>query len=612
MQPVSPRPSQPGIRVQHSSPSPGAHSARLSQGHDMLGNMQYMNSDWASNGALLSPVNFHRNTPGSASRHHKRASSGSSIASNGPPSPLDSTILYPHIAASDTSDFSPAQYDSFENMFATQQHSQTPKSLPTPVNTPTQNSFLPSEYQTYGFSSHEIQELMSSMKRSRQDIPDDDAGSYSYSQGHPSVSSVSRNSPATPQTNYDGDFEEQKMMMNTGKDSRDTHWRTDIYLQSDSTAAFGHQMPNMQMYPDSNYGSMQNSPAPTNKKVSNRPAPLNTQYRKMISDRLQAASQDHLRARTQSPATLSPRDRSPFRQSSPWMDSSVAQAQFNQAMSLQGGAAGGPMMMAPQQQNAQTTETPKTISPKDTVLEYHEEDSASSLFPEQTNNLQFQPRRESSSFSNSGFSSNSQFYSNAYSTPTGIPQQYPGFISQQSRTTSNLQSLSEQTPDFRPTLTSMESTVSDQSQEPLTSSPQQSRRPQDTKSDGGTYTCTYHGCTHRFETQAKLQKHKREAHRQTSPTASPTLLRNSQAGPHKCERINPTTGKPCNSIFSRPYDLTRHEDTIHNARKQKVRCHLCTEEKTFSRNDALTRHMRLVHPDVDWPGKTSRRRGGRD
>jgi uncharacterized Zn-finger protein len=91
-------------------------------------------------------------------------------------------------------------------------------------------------------------------------------------------------------------------------------------------------------------------------------------------------------------------------------------------------------------------------------------------------------------------------------------------------------------------------------------------------------------------------------------SASPDLaLRNSQAGPHRCDRINPSTGKPCNSVFSRPYDLTRHEDTIHNGRKQKVRCHLCTEEKTFSRNDALTRHMRVVHPDVDWVGKQKRK-----
>lgn len=166
--------------------------------------------------------------------------------------------------------------------------------------------------------------------------------------------------------------------------------------------------------------------------------------------------------------------------------------------------------------------------------------------------------------------------------------------------------LLQQTPGFPASLPTMESTNSDRVMETTT------KRPSDTSSDSGTYTCTYHGCTLRFETPAKLQKHKREAHRQTmagqnNEVASSLALRNSQAGPHKCERINPSTGKPCNSIFSRPYDLTRHEDTIHNARKQKVRCHLCTEEKTFSRNDALTRHMRVVHPEVDWPGKQRRK-----
>lgn len=72
-------------------------------------------------------------------------------------------------------------------------------------------------------------------------------------------------------------------------------------------------------------------------------------------------------------------------------------------------------------------------------------------------------------------------------------------------------------------------------------------------------------------------------------------------GPHKCDRINPSTGKQCNRIFSRPYDLTRHQDTIHNRREKKVRCNLCTSEKTFSRNDALVRHFRIVHPDVEFP-----------
>lgn len=184
-------------------------------------------------------------------------------------------------------------------------------------------------------------------------------------------------------------------------------------------------------------------------------------------------------------------------------------------------------------------------------------------------------------------------------------------------------------------------------------------RPQDTSSNAGTYTCTAPSCTARFDNSAKLHKHRRDTHPSSmtittsNSTAPPTVTtplrssispypgsasspatpsstsaattstnpqaaannvsRNNQPGPHKCEKINPSTGKPCNTIFSRSYDLTRHEDTIHNNRKHKVRCHLCTEEKTFSRNDALTRHMRVVHPEValDLGAKAGRRAGGR-
>jgi len=180
-------------------------------------------------------------------------------------------------------------------------------------------------------------------------------------------------------------------------------------------------------------------------------------------------------------------------------------------------------------------------------------------------------------------------------------------------------SASEHTPEFPAHLTSMESSASEAGPETGSASGEHAQKPAASTADTGTYTCTYHGCTLRFETPQKLQKHKREGHRNASAasvgsgmTSAALLERNSQAGPHKCERINPTTGKPCNTIFSRPYDLTRHEDTIHNARKQKVRCALCVEDKTFSRNDALTRHMRVVHPEVDFPGKHRRRGGNHD
>ena len=39
----------------------------------------------------------------------------------------------------------------------------------------------------------------------------------------------------------------------------------------------------------------------------------------------------------------------------------------------------------------------------------------------------------------------------------------------------------------------------------------------------GGYSCTYHGCQLRFETPAKLQKHKREGHRQMSPSIRPIV-----------------------------------------------------------------------------------------
>jgi hypothetical protein len=293
--------------------------------------------------------------------------------------------------------------------------------------------------------------------------------------------------------------------------------------------------------------------------------------------------------------------------------------------------------------------TPKTISPKDAVLDYHgtEEDAAMPLFPQTQQyrfpkpisqesqdlddtssqqsfaSMQTSRRPSSSAYSNSSAATPRNRSSFAFAPPsvpgaTHMPQQQYQFVLQQRQQAQNLADRSSQMPVALPSVESSNGEYATDASE--------LKKPGRANADSGTYTCTYHGCTLRFETPAKLQKHKREGHRQSAPLisgvntsarrassdggsgmTSAALLRNSQAGPHKCERINPSTGKPCNAIFSRPYDLTRHEDTIHNARKQKVHCQFCTEEKTFSRNDALTRHMRVVHPEIDFPGKTRRR-----
>ncbi|CAN6609025.1 hypothetical protein TRVA0_004S00562 [Trichomonascus vanleenenianus] len=71
----------------------------------------------------------------------------------------------------------------------------------------------------------------------------------------------------------------------------------------------------------------------------------------------------------------------------------------------------------------------------------------------------------------------------------------------------------------------------------------------------------------------------------------------SHAGPHRCDLILPSTGKQCNKVFSRPYDLIRHQDTIHAPVRKTFKCDQCGDtSKTFSRMDALARHKRVKHP----------------
>jgi hypothetical protein len=102
--------------------------------------------------------------------------------------------------------------------------------------------------------------------------------------------------------------------------------------------------------------------------------------------------------------------------------------------------------------------------------------------------------------------------------------------------------------------------------------------------DSGIYTCTYPTCVRRFDTVKAMRKHKVDEHKR--------MKTHGQAESHACTRIN-LSGNRCNTTFSRPYDLTRHEDTCHNVGRQKPRCELCGKE--FAREDAKSRHMLQMH-----------------
>ncbi|CRG89560.1 hypothetical protein PISL3812_06597 [Talaromyces islandicus] len=619
-------------------PTPSFHTdASMLAQQGIVTNPQGWDSD-SANIQLLSPAHVQN---GLARRTgfqnaHKRATSGSSgkTGSISPQAPGVSNQRSPSSFAS-----SAGGAESYQN---------SKKSLPTPVQTPVQNSFLAPAFQNYDPSSQNsdnvaVEQAMRQavMEQQQRKAPAEDDASFHYSLA-PSVSSLSHhNSPVTPQTTTYDEFDDGSKAAAVHGEDRilDFDRWMDDYLHFDALPDFNGQgattmpvgVPKLNrtisdVYQDELYNTAVMPTSQMRKHTASNPQQqmLSAPYRNLFADRLNAANQGHLSARSQSPVNSSiNRERSPFRQGSPLAPD------FRSAR-LQGPALGSTLQLPPTTTNGMnlgpqtdnTAEVVKTISPKDAVLEFHEgpdesaNDGLPSLFPPtdfSMNGSNLASRRSSTStFQPALPYSQMEPFPNQYVTQaatTGLQQQL-NYLQQTPAHHSN-EGLIQQTPNFPASLTTMDSTKSE------STSAVDVKRPDNTSSDSGTYTCTYHGCTLRFETPSKLQKHKREAHRQTvtgqpvvsarEHSSSSLALRNSQAGPHRCERINPSTGKPCNSIFSRPYDLTRHEDTIHNARKQKVRCHLCTDEKTFSRNDALTRHMRVVHPEVDWPGKQRRK-----
>jgi 26S proteasome regulatory subunit N4 len=588
---------------------------------------EHSNNSWLENGQL---------TPRSTTRAHHREPSLSSLGSAGPSSPFSANTSNPQVVGDIYHDFHDFQPTSSKPL--------------TPAHTPSQEQFLTPHYSNFYHNNPSIAFAMGheGLPKHTGDAELMPAPEFNHS-GRPSITSVaSHDSPSTPPL-----YEEEKQKH--GETSRFDPWLTE-YLHICDDQAYRNTMPKLDrtmtdVYADELYSpNFQITSAPTSSNLAQTVSlpPQND----VFTQRLQAANSQHLSAsNAQVPLTITSRDRSPFRQGSPLAPSANTfggqspNMRFGTATHLREQRKAESDARALQQQMERSSPeqiTPKTISPKDVDLVYHEneEDANAPLFPPQQGQRPLQSYQQrtpvvqepselddnSSQQSYASMATTRRESLSAYSTssqqqngfnfappaiPGGVrqmPQQYP-FVSQTRRQASTMSNVTE---DFPATLASMESSSSEYAPESS-----DNKKPLGASADTGTYTCTYHGCTLRFDTPAKLQRHKREGHRNSAAMISggedggmtSAAQRNSQAGPHKCERINPSTGKPCNTIFSRPYDLTRHEDTIHNARKQKVHCPLCTEEKTFSRNDALTRHLRVVHPEhIDM--SRSRRRGG--
>lgn len=668
----------PAIRVQQSTPTPGLQqqSANNSQqtGLPFESNAysHLWDASYGGNGHMVAtgsqPTSGMRR-----SKTHQRAQSSSSIGSSGSASPYSQGHATSYSFSGSVNSPIMNTASKLNQNYNPDQSSSTGFShhLPTPTQTPTQDSFLVPSYPSYNNQQGHLDPTvaahlaMNQVIDTNQNHNEEDSPGMSHS-ARQSISSMGQE-PSTPRTipeNYD-DFKQPAHGENSFPAVEawiNEYLRSDAV--SDNSRLQNFPVPKLDRTVSDAYADELYNPAMLQQVMSSSSKQkqfLSPHAPNIVNERLRAAQM----ARSQSPTSANSRGVSPFRPDSPWASASdyrtggrfgTAQ-QVRQQQKAQADAAELSQHLQPEDSQ------PKTISPKDALLEYNEseEDAKMPLFPQdnssfgqrfgdgQQQHFQQAPGQNFSAidasrwtnpneqgtqtFSNVPNSSQTQQISGYnFASPTMPGNNLSGmpFSSQNYRTASSTMAASlkqEDTPDFPAQLTSMDSSASEAPPSSNPNNSEKTSKPTSSLADSGTYTCTYHGCSLRFETPQKLQKHKREGHRNPStsaasqPPPSPGLdedmtsadimQRNSQAGPHKCERTNPTTGKPCNTIFSRPYDLTRHEDTIHNARKQKVRCALCVEEKTFSRNDALTRHMRVVHPEVDFPGK-HRRRGAHD
>ena len=645
----------PRLRVQQSSPSDGLRSQHTPP--PMNEGSNWVQPAWNnfSDQTYLSPPatqqHFHTQQ---GFRSHKRLSSDSSAGSTGPASPYAQSTAYPYIVDSDSQSASSPHTEPYDLSYQQAQHFGKP--LHYTQTSPISQSYVNPAFQNLNLGNSNAVSGQVGLKQLRdyQNMVNMNAGQ--------------RNT-------------RRSFAANTGNMGAPTALVTNSLPKLDRTVS--------DVYQDELYdssiapSSAQSQQAPLSVSqpylLSPNRSVFNDRLRQANTARSESPSTDLARERSpfrddseyaherfpQAPSTAGPsriNTASQMRQHQKMQSDARAYAQHHPA---------------PEQQDYGMA--PKTISPKEALLD-HEEDAKDSHVKREpeftsahagqssfarrantenngndinngrtTDNCEYtslsssrRPASDLSSSQQSQQSTQSNFTFMPPNMPNEASQRYPWAASTRRQSSSMRSAQSDQVPEFPSTLTSMESTKSDSGQEQNvcppaftsqeTTSSQRSAttspltRPADTSANSGTYTCVAPECHARFDSSAKLQRHRKEDHHisprhtasPSTPSSSTSQAPNSQAiannvsrnnapGPHKCFKINPTTGKACNAKFSRSYDLTRHEDTIHNSRKQKVHCQYCTEEKTFSRNDALTRHMRVVHPDIDFPGRHRRR-----
>ncbi|KAF2207279.1 hypothetical protein CERZMDRAFT_51543, partial [Cercospora zeae-maydis SCOH1-5] len=288
---------------------------------------------------------------------HHRTPSASTVASTGPASPYTYTTSYPLIANAERLPDSPAH-------FADQAFH--PKAFATPSQTLHGSDFAPIGYAPSAAAHMSSAHL--AMKNSGFDYHNSEDFS-DFPPSRQSMSSYGNDSPATPQSGAgEGETKTYNLTQQNGEVEYYKPQNPQVQLFRTESAAYQDELYN----PNQGYASS----APKTQAQQPQHSTFLSPHRNLITERLQTANL----ARSGSPSSAISRDRSPFRDGSPHAPTK------NWKPQVQDGRVGTAASLRQQQKDAATEaefarnrpslqrEPTRTISPKDALLDYNEND----------------------------------------------------------------------------------------------------------------------------------------------------------------------------------------------------------------------------------------------
>ncbi|KAI6957341.1 hypothetical protein KC321_g14641, partial [Hortaea werneckii] len=339
----TPLPSDPD--EQQRFPTPGGHTAPPHPG-------------WMSQPGMHSPAAHNFQALRRRGGSHQRTPSASTVASNGPASPYAQNWAYPQIASTDFAPHSLADFADQANYgnFGKQR-------LAPPAQFPIDTAYLsagyvPSAAAHTGGGAHQAMKGFAIDYHNGEDFGPE----LAYS-----MSSNRHESPTTPQSGSGDSVSQNGQYSMPQNDYRPSN--PNVQLFRTESQAYQDELYNP---PTTTYNS---TPA-TTKTSSNLLSP----HRNLVSERLNTANI----ARSQSPTSAVSRERSPFRDGSPLAPAGAWRSPAGQV----GTAAGMRQQQKEQADQAELAqhrpqlkrEPTKTISPKDALLDYNEQEQQVPLF----------------------------------------------------------------------------------------------------------------------------------------------------------------------------------------------------------------------------------------